>query len=153
IGLDWGAEPPVLRLFRRTGGKWRYWKEVHGVRKGRQQRLLKHFAEGEGFLSRKTVIVDEFGLNATRDEAKAAMKRVKPELSKLGKALLEAISPKPKALLEAASPKASGLIFMYDSVRKGWLSRIEIGYAEKSDDWNAGQEEQYHFRTHTQMSK
>jgi len=136
VGLDAAEKPPVWHLFMKKSGKWLDRKTISGIRQGRQQRLLKLFMEGGGFVELKAVLKSEQVPNATGEELRRVIGLVNSELSKIGKILRKATS------LDAAGP-----LFHYKRLDKKWFATIKIGYAVKSDEGNVGQGERLCFRS------
>ncbi len=109
-------------VFKRFDGKWRHHGRAKGIAKGRQEDLLKRFAEGGGFLSDVDAVNSVRGAFSTYDRKKI-MQTIKPEISRLRKVI--------RRHLQVMDHRVDPL--PRDKNARGWQARIQIGYAVKSD--------------------
>jgi hypothetical protein len=82
---DWAlglSENQKWVLFKRFGEEWRDQSRL-SISKGRQEKLLKGFLGGKGYLSRQAIIQIEEVREQSAAAVRAALNRVRPELSNL----------------------------------------------------------------------
>jgi hypothetical protein len=74
--------PGTWHVFKKYGQKWRHQGKATGIKKGRQEELLKGFAEGDGFL-RDDDAVRLIQKTHSRYDKRRIMSILKPELRKV----------------------------------------------------------------------
>jgi hypothetical protein len=138
IGLEAGNK---WHLFRQFKGEWRQHKLVTGISKGRQASFLKALADHGGFLTKVEFLKSQRETFSGADVGKL-MNTIKPEISKLRKAIRTAAS--------VTDTRADPLPF--ETQQNGWRAAIKIGYAVQDDGDHLGGERRLRFKTREELS-
>jgi hypothetical protein len=131
----------IWHVFKLVKGQWRQYGRLNGISAGRQDDLLRGFAEGGGFLLEQVAFKREFKDYRAGDRSRLTA-LIKPELSRIRTCIRNAI--------KVANRKIDPL--PWDEVTRGWRAMVQIGYAVQEDHNYLGGERRLRFRTREELT-